>query len=104
MLRRSNPSTTGMVFVGCNSFIDKVRPSFHSQSSSSSSSSFTPPARDQCRSGGFNNLEDALVLLDRMVQMRPRPLIVKFNQLLGPIARLKHYSTVISLIKRMELG
>ncbi|KAK9293115.1 hypothetical protein L1049_021101 [Liquidambar formosana] len=66
ILRRSNPSTTGMVFVVCNSFIDKVRPSFHSQSSSS-----TPPARDQCRSGGFNNLEDALVLFDRMVQMRP---------------------------------
>jgi hypothetical protein len=35
--------------------------------------------------------------------MHPLPSIVDFNQLLTAIARMKHHSTVISLIKEVEL-
>ncbi|CAL5413499.1 unnamed protein product [Camellia sinensis] len=35
--------------------------------------------------------------------MQPLPLVVHFNQLLTCIARMKHYSTVISLFKEIRL-
>ncbi|XP_059460257.1 putative pentatricopeptide repeat-containing protein At1g12700, mitochondrial [Corylus avellana] len=60
--------------------------------------------RDRCRSRSFRNLDDALALFDRMLHMHPLPSIVDFNQLLGAIARMKHHSTVITLIKEMELS
>jgi pentatricopeptide repeat protein len=60
--------------------------------------------RDRCRSRSFRNLDDALPLFHRMLHIHPLPSLVDFNQLLGAIARMKHHSTVISLIKEMELS
>ena len=37
-----------------------------------------------------------------MLHMHPLPFIVDFTQLLGGIARMKHYSVVITLIREME--
>ncbi|KAK4597565.1 hypothetical protein RGQ29_015198 [Quercus rubra] len=48
------------------------------------------------------------VTFERMVEkcftcrLRPFPSIVDFNQLLGAIARMKHYSEVINQIRDME--
>ncbi|GMQ10938.1 hypothetical protein CsSME_00053743 [Camellia sinensis var. sinensis] len=55
---------------------------------------------------GFANLDDddgALTQFHHMLRMRPLPSIVQFNQLLTSIARTKHYSTVISLFRKMNL-
>ncbi|KAF5934071.1 hypothetical protein HYC85_030242 [Camellia sinensis] len=49
---------------------------------------------------GFANIDDALTQFDHMLQMRPLPPILRFNQLLNSIARSKHYSTAISLMFR----
>jgi hypothetical protein len=64
---------------------------------------FLNSLRDRCRSRSFRNLDDALGMFDRMLHMHPLPSIADFTQLLGAIARMKHRSTVISLIKEMEL-
>ncbi|XP_059460253.1 disease resistance protein RPV1-like [Corylus avellana] len=64
---------------------------------------FLNSVKDRCRSRSFRNLDDALGVFDRMLHMHPFPSIVNFNQLLGAIARMKHHSTVITLIKEMEL-
>ena len=60
--------------------------------------------RDRCRSRSIRNIDDALALFDRMLHVHHLPSIVDFNQLLGAIARMKHHSTMISLIKKMELS
>ncbi|XP_068309631.1 pentatricopeptide repeat-containing protein At1g62680, mitochondrial-like [Pyrus communis] len=39
-----------------------------------------------------SNLEDALHVFDEMLQMRPLPSVVLFNQIMGQVAKLKHYS------------
>lgn len=57
--------------------------------------------RKQCKLG-FTKLDDALVLFNQMAQMRPLPSTSYFTQLLAAIVRLKHYTTVISLLKEME--
>jgi pentatricopeptide repeat protein len=64
---------------------------------------FLKSVRDQCISGSLRNLGDALCLFDRVLHMHPLPSIVVFNRLLSAIARMKYHSTVISLIKEMEL-
>ncbi|KAL7252603.1 hypothetical protein ACSBR1_007216 [Camellia fascicularis] len=55
---------------------------------------------------GFDNLDDddALTQFDRMLRMRPLPSIVQFNKLLTSIAKSKHYSTVISLFRKMDFS
>ena len=53
--------------------------------------------------GGIGNINDALILFDKMLQRRPMPSIMCFNQLLGVIAIMNHYSTVISLSKQMGM-
>jgi pentatricopeptide repeat protein len=65
---------------------------------------FLRSVRDRCRSRTLRNLDDALPLFHRMLHMHPLPSLVDFNQLLAAIARMKHHSTVISLIKEMELS
>ncbi|KAL6276280.1 hypothetical protein ACE6H2_019881 [Prunus campanulata] len=50
----------------------------------------------------ITDLEDALNLFNSMLQTRPLPSIVDFNQLLGQVAKLKRYSTAISLCKQMD--
>ncbi|XP_042939039.1 putative pentatricopeptide repeat-containing protein At1g12700, mitochondrial [Carya illinoinensis] len=59
--------------------------------------------RDQCKTGTFKNLDGALGLFDRMVRKHPLPSVVSFNQLLTSIARARHHSTVITLVKQMDL-
>ncbi|BFG34595.1 hypothetical protein CerSpe_208690 [Prunus speciosa] len=51
----------------------------------------------------ITDLEDALNLFNSMLQTRPLPSIVDFNQLLGQVAKLKRYSAAISLCKQMDL-
>jgi hypothetical protein len=63
---------------------------------------FFKSVRDQCKSRSLSNLDHALDLFDRMLHMRPLPSIVDFTQLLGGIARMKHYSVVITLVREME--
>jgi len=65
---------------------------------------FLQSVRDRCRSGSLSNLDVALPLFHRMLRTNPLPSIVDFNHLLGAIARMKHHSTVISLIKEMEMS
>ncbi|KAI5338001.1 hypothetical protein L3X38_017272 [Prunus dulcis] len=36
-----------------------------------------------------------------MLQMRPLPSVVRFTKILGQVAKLKHYSAVISLYNQM---
>jgi pentatricopeptide repeat protein len=64
---------------------------------------FLKSVRDRFRSRSFRNLDDALGLFDRMLHMHPLPSVVDFNHLLTAIARMKHHSTVITLIKEIEL-
>ena len=51
----------------------------------------------------IETLEDALKMFDEMLRIRPLPSVVCFNQLLGQIAKMKHYSVVISRYKQMGL-
>jgi pentatricopeptide repeat protein len=65
---------------------------------------FLKSMRDRCKSCTFRNLDDTLGVFDRMIHMHPLPSTVDFTQLLTAIARMKHHSTVISLIKELELS
>jgi hypothetical protein len=65
---------------------------------------FLKSVRDRCRSCSLTNLDDALGLFDSMLLIHPLPFIVDFNQLLTAIARKKHHSTVITLIKEIEMS
>ena len=65
---------------------------------------FLKTVRDRRKSSCFRNLDGALGVFDRMLHMHPLPSIVEFNQLLTAIARMKYQSSVISLIKEMELS
>ena len=56
----------------------------------------------QYKSRSFRNVDHALEMFDKMLHMRPLPSIVNFNHVLGGIAGMKHYSVVISQIKRIE--
>nr|GEU38896.1 pentatricopeptide repeat-containing protein At1g63330-like [Tanacetum cinerariifolium] len=47
------------------------------------------------------NLDDALKLFDQMSQRRPFPSIIKFNQLLHSLTKMKHYSQSVDLFKQM---
>ncbi|XP_065635350.1 probable ADP-ribosylation factor At2g15310 [Quercus suber] len=54
---------------------------------------------DQCKFRSFRNVDHALEPFDKMLHTCPLPSIADFNHVLGGIARMKHYSVVISLIK-----
>ena len=64
---------------------------------------FLKSVRDQCKAGSFRNVDHALDLFDTMFHMRPLPSILDFTLLLNAIARMKHNSLVITLIKQIEL-
>ncbi|XP_065626939.1 putative pentatricopeptide repeat-containing protein At1g12700, mitochondrial [Quercus suber] len=63
---------------------------------------FLQSVRDKCKSGSLRNVDHALDLFDTMLHMHPLPFIGDFTLLLGAVARMKHYSLPISLIKQME--
>ncbi|KAJ9556961.1 LOW QUALITY PROTEIN: hypothetical protein OSB04_011575 [Centaurea solstitialis] len=49
----------------------------------------------------ITKLDDALQLFDEMSQRKPLPSVVKFNQLLTAVAKMKHYSCSIHVFKQM---
>ncbi|KAI8566378.1 hypothetical protein RHMOL_Rhmol02G0035900 [Rhododendron molle] len=54
---------------------------------------------------GFDKLDHGLSLFRRMVQLRSRLSVINFNQLLTAVAKMKQYSTVVSLFAQIrELG
>ncbi|CAL5416392.1 unnamed protein product [Camellia sinensis] len=82
--------------------------SFHTQISTNPNPN--PPNRRQLQKLlleksklGFDKLDDALTLFHRMVRMQPLPSVIDFTQLLSGIAKMKQYSTVISLFQKMCL-
>ena len=65
---------------------------------------FLKSVRHECNSRSLRNVDHALDLFDKMLHLRSLPFIDDFNHIymLGAIARMKHYSVVLTLIKRME--
>ncbi|KAI8566668.1 hypothetical protein RHMOL_Rhmol02G0059700 [Rhododendron molle] len=54
---------------------------------------------------GFHKLDHALCLFRQMARFRPLPFVIDFNQLLTAVAKMKEYSSVVSLYKEIrELG
>ncbi|KAK9937936.1 hypothetical protein M0R45_014700 [Rubus argutus] len=103
--RRGMPCLPSTLIVIVNNFLAL----FHSQSSKPTKSTITQLGK-LVRDGGppplkprVTNLEDALKVFDEMLQRRPLPSVVRFNQILTQVSKLKHYSAVISLNKRMSL-
>nr|XP_023903992.1 putative pentatricopeptide repeat-containing protein At1g12700, mitochondrial [Quercus suber] len=107
-------SRSSLVFIS-DSFINRlISLPFHafaySTNNSSRENAKTPvqnrnqllkSVRDHCKCGNFRNLDHALGLFDKMLHMHPLPSVVDFTQLLGAIARMKHYSVVITLFRDM---
>ncbi|KAK1386176.1 hypothetical protein POM88_023911 [Heracleum sosnowskyi] len=50
---------------------------------------------------GFDNLDDALVLFNKMLQMKPLPNVIDFTQLLAALVKTRDYSVALSLFRRM---
>ena len=73
---------------------------FHSPASISTESRNT----QQHQRVKITNVEDALNVFDEMLQRRPLPSVVPFNQILTQLANLKHYSAVISLNNQMVVS
>ncbi|KAL6211957.1 hypothetical protein ACLB2K_017180 [Fragaria x ananassa] len=48
-------------------------------------------------------VEDDLKVFDEMLHSPPLPPVTPFNQILGQLVRLKHYSAVMPLFKQMLL-
>ncbi|KAJ9556822.1 hypothetical protein OSB04_011436 [Centaurea solstitialis] len=67
---------------------------FHSDSASNHHSHLT-----MCQK--ITKLDHALQLFDQMTQRQPLPSVVKFNQLLQSVTKMKHYSCSIHLFKQM---
>ncbi|KAI3829030.1 hypothetical protein L1987_03144 [Smallanthus sonchifolius] len=67
--------------------------SLHSNSNSSSH----PRSKFQ----KVTNLDDALNMFDEMIQRRPLPSVVQFNQLLNAVTKMKHFSCCLHLFKQM---
>ncbi|KAF7150291.1 hypothetical protein RHSIM_Rhsim02G0041700 [Rhododendron simsii] len=51
---------------------------------------------------GFDKLDDALCLFHQMARFRPLPSVVHFTLLLSALAKMKEYSSVISLCKEIR--
>ena len=50
---------------------------------------------------GFDKLDDALVVFDKMLRMKPLPTLIDFNQLLAALVKMKHYSAAVSVFSKM---
>ncbi|PQM36207.1 pentatricopeptide repeat-containing protein [Prunus yedoensis var. nudiflora] len=74
---------------------------FHSQPSKPIKSTRTQLEQAVRNSPKIATVEDAFNVFDRMLQKRPLPSLVRFTQLLTQVAKLKHYSAVISLYNQM---
>ncbi|OMO59749.1 hypothetical protein COLO4_34076 [Corchorus olitorius] len=58
---------------------------------------------EKCKSRSFK-LDEALELFDFMISQRPLPSIWAFIYLLDALAKMKHYSVVVSMCKQMMMG
>ncbi|KAL1350057.1 hypothetical protein AAHE18_07G199300 [Arachis hypogaea] len=56
---------------------------------------------DKCKLGKLSNVGEAFDLFHSMAMMKPLPSVFDFTLLLGVIVRMKHYTTVISLVQYM---
>ncbi|KAM0030445.1 putative tetratricopeptide-like helical domain superfamily [Helianthus debilis subsp. tardiflorus] len=88
--------TAFIKFGGTNSFLLHSLSSFqfstHTASLHSNVSSFIHK---------ITNLNDALKLFDEMSHRQPLPSVVKFNQLLTVVNKMKHFSSSLDLFKQM---
>ena len=50
---------------------------------------------------GFDKLDDALLVFDKMLRMKPLPTVIHFTQLLAALVRMKHYSVAVSVFSDM---
>nr|KAJ0215052.1 hypothetical protein LSAT_V11C300146570 [Lactuca sativa] len=71
--------------------------------STASSNRQTMVKHPRSMSEKITNLDDALQLFDEMTQRQPLPSVVKFNQSLQAVAKMKHYSCSIELFKQMNV-
>ncbi|PRQ34497.1 putative tetratricopeptide-like helical domain-containing protein [Rosa chinensis] len=87
-------STRGMLFLHTTPIVAL----FPSKSSNSTKSRQTQRGKPR-----VGNVEHALKVFDEMLHSRPLPSAIRFTQILTQLARLKHYSAVISLNREMSL-
>ncbi|XP_026398529.1 pentatricopeptide repeat-containing protein At1g62680, mitochondrial-like [Papaver somniferum] len=59
--------------------------------------------RDECKSGRIKKLDDGLRYFDQLILERPLPSNITFYHLLGSLSKIKCYSDVIKLYKKMSL-
>ncbi|KAK9940767.1 hypothetical protein M0R45_017409 [Rubus argutus] len=78
--------------------VNKYLAFFHSSKSTNLVRVRDPPSNPK-----VTTLESALKVFDEMLHRRPLPSVVRFTQILGQLAKLKHYSAVITLRKQMGL-
>ncbi|CAL8161648.1 unnamed protein product [Prunus armeniaca] len=76
---------------------------FHGSSQSSNQNPSKSKSRDPQHPFDVTNLGDASNMFDKMLKQGRRPSVVRFTQLLGQVAKLKHYSVVISWYKQITL-
>lgn len=60
--------------------------------------------RDDCKSGKIKKLEDGLQYFDKLILERPFPSNDTFCHVLSSLSKIKCYSDVIMLYKKMEFG
>ncbi|CAH1412618.1 unnamed protein product [Lactuca virosa] len=77
-----------------------IKVSSHSTASSNQQTMVKHP-RSICEK--ITSLDDALQLFDEMTQRQPLPPVIKFNELLQVVAKIRHYSCSIELFKQMNL-
>ncbi|KAK1386122.1 Pentatricopeptide repeat-containing protein [Heracleum sosnowskyi] len=51
---------------------------------------------------GFDNLDDALAVFDKMLKLRPLPYDFHFNQLFTALVKMKQYQVAVSLFQEMS--
>ncbi|KAL6187988.1 hypothetical protein ACLB2K_039383 [Fragaria x ananassa] len=117
----SHFSTRGMLYAS--SLLSNYMALLHSQSSNpkteSTNSQYPKSVRDpqspsvpkvseliETQIGNrpiVSDVEDALKVFDEMLHSRPLPSVVRFTQILGQLVKLRQYSSVISLNRKMGL-
>ncbi|XP_010533283.2 PREDICTED: pentatricopeptide repeat-containing protein At1g62910-like [Tarenaya hassleriana] len=77
------------------------RSSLFQRSSAQIPSEFERQVRRVCKSGELN-LEGALFYFDKLIETRPIPSIDTFNHVLGSVSKLRAYSEVLSMYKKIR--
>nr|XP_017224772.1 PREDICTED: putative pentatricopeptide repeat-containing protein At1g12700, mitochondrial [Daucus carota subsp. sativus] len=52
---------------------------------------------------GFDKLDDALLLFDKMLLLKSKLSVLHFNQLLAALVRMKEYSVAVSMFREMRV-